>query len=64
MAMCEFDARRMRDMYLPIDEKRIPAKVWRWAEKNAQPLCTMWAVWLEPLNICMQENQKPEKRAA
>lgn len=50
MAMCEFDARRMRDMYLPINEKRIPAKVWLWAEKNAQPLCTMWCVLLEPFD--------------
>lgn len=51
MPMCEFDARRMRDMYLPINEKRIPAKVWLWAEKNAQPFSTKWAVLLEPFDF-------------
>lgn len=50
MAMCEFGANRMRDMYLPIKEMRIPQKVRRWAEKNAQPLCTMWCVLLEPFD--------------
>ena len=50
MAMCEFSAHRMRDCYLPIKEKRIPAKVWRWAEKNAKQLCVEWAVWLEPFD--------------
>lgn len=50
MPMCEFGAHRMRDMYLPIKEMRIPAKVWRWAEKNAEPLSVKWAVWLEPFD--------------
>lgn len=50
MAMCEFSAQRMRDCYLPIKEKRIPAKVWRWAEQNADAYSVRWCVWLEPFD--------------
>lgn len=50
MAMCEFSASRMRDMYLPIKEMRIPQKVRSWAEKNAYPYFVSWCVWLEPFD--------------
>lgn len=50
MAMCEFSAHRVRDMYLPIKEMRIPARVYRWADKNAEPLCVKWCVLLEPFD--------------
>lgn len=50
MPMCEFSAHRVRDMYLPIKEMRIPARVYRWADKNAEPLCIKWCVLLEPFD--------------
>lgn len=47
MARCEFSAQRMRDYYLPVNERRPPAAVKKWAEKNATPYSVAWAVYLE-----------------